>query len=737
MNDGLADRPRNGLFKKPSIWGTVLLGVLVCGSWRSDAADDAAVAHGLRGILPAEVPAEFSEIIATLPENWQKWGEGLAAELTDLYEKTDADVATQRKTLAALRARLKTMQTSLADPRYRSIFDSLIMLSGQLSRRVDLAEAVLDTTEITPEARAALRAEAQTSLRRAAQALADYLGGIQLGAGWASYVQVQAVSALATGNADAAKTVELLTAVQAKFRDKGKLADPNAREFLTRPLFATYEQAVNRSLDLEKRRDVAANSPELRATLGELVAALERYELSNGKADSAAARKAYDAARQLAADGGDRLVQVLRTDFMNYNLRVTATEAFLNRFVKKHMEEQGPVSDVILGVPVAGTQRTDTDVSLDLVPSPNQARFDITVNGHVNSSTQGMAQQATIYTQGNHYFTATKEVVFDGDKFATRPARISVRANNTTTGAQTSYSGGLFGGMADRIAMREAEARRGDSEAIAASRVQDQVLPKFNQEVDKEFNASSPATRELQGKLNALRELGLFPDARALVTSSDHLYVVTRLMNAEELGGTTPSTALAYGPGLTVQVHESVVNNSLDRMDLKGKTLAGDELAGEFEKRLSTLLGRPVKLPAAPAEPDADKVPLTLIFDATDPIRIRFDKGLLYVIVRAAFKRNGEEIPAQTITAQIKLSIKGDKLIAERSAIEVSPVVRPTGGGIAQQITRAGVIKKKFEQALPVREFDRSIAITRDKSTVKTSLTQILALDGWMTILFQ
>src|SRR5262245_13482299 len=100
------------------IWSCVLLGLVMCGTYVTHAADGAR-ATGLRGVLPEGVPADLVANIAQLPENWASWGEGLSAELATLYDQADADVNAQGAALAALQVRLKTIAKALADPKYK------------------------------------------------------------------------------------------------------------------------------------------------------------------------------------------------------------------------------------------------------------------------------------------------------------------------------------------------------------------------------------------------------------------------------------------------------------------------------------------------------------------------------------------------------------------------------------------------------------------------------------------
>jgi hypothetical protein len=165
------------------LWGVVLTGVLVSGTCWLNAADEAP-RSGLREILPETVPAELTGTIAALPDNWKAWGDGMTAELTALYETPDADVAAQRQAIAALRKRIGTARKHAADPAYKSILNVLVSISGGLKRRVDTAEAALDTLERGPEMRSERVSAARKRVAEEAKALDAYLGKVRNGSGW-------------------------------------------------------------------------------------------------------------------------------------------------------------------------------------------------------------------------------------------------------------------------------------------------------------------------------------------------------------------------------------------------------------------------------------------------------------------------------------------------------------------------------------------------------------------------
>lgn len=149
------------------------------------------------------------------------------------------------------------------------------------------------------------------------------------------------------------------------------------------------------------------------------------------------------------------------------NLRVTVSESFLNRLVARDETKPGEVRDFILGAQVSGRQVTATRVRLDLLPGTNKVRGALVLNGTTQAETTGVTPQAMVDVASQQEFSAVKEIYFDGVKFSTRHAVVHVRAKNQTLGARTPLTGTLLGGIANRIAYREAERRRPQAEAVA------------------------------------------------------------------------------------------------------------------------------------------------------------------------------------------------------------------------------------------------------------------------------
>lgn len=693
---------------------------------------------GLRGILPADVPAAVNdEAFSVLDGNWQEWGEKTAAEVAKLYSEEALDVAGQRQQLEVLKRKLATMETSLKDARYRSIHESLGSLHAALNRRVTVAAAILDTLTLDPQKAVSEQLEgARQELAKSLKDLETELNTVKNGPAWLSYVRSAEITKLVSDK-KGSEAVPVLTAVHQKL-SPSDATSPELRKFLDGAKFVALRQSLDNFVKTAAAVDQPINPEKLRAELLSLVSSVEKFEETQSSADAAAVRKAFEAVRKSSPDQGNRIAAAMATHYFNFNLRVVASEKFLSKLVGESKTNQGQVRDQILGANVSGNQTTTATVSVDLKPNNNGIRLNLVVDGVARSNTVGVTQEANVYTQGHHVFKAWKPVTFDGTKFATGPADVNVWPHNTTTGVTTKYDNMfLFGGIANSIAQDEVASRRGQAEAIAAERVRSKVLPEFNQEVDTKIGTLN---KDLEDKVNAkLREKELMPSASNYRTTEEDLRANLRLMADRELAGGDGPFVTVPSSGFVVALHESLLNNSLDRLKFAGRTMTDKEVASEIEKSFSDILGRQLnatkKIEAAGEQA---KEPTTFIFPEKDPIRIRVSNGQLTLVIRAGLKQKpGEEdIPTQEITVPLMFRIEGTNLVIESGDVGVAPVEPPANAAI--QITRATVVRSKVHNALPTRKFDRFVSIDKNRQTpINLGVAQVKAAGGWLSLAFE
>lgn len=689
---------------------------------------------GLKGLLPAEPPSRLVEALGRLPETWKAWTEGTLGELNALYAETPNDVAGQQAALARLKARIATIDRSLADSRYNSIRNELIEARGMLLTRVDLLDAVLHTlTDV--EARTDLNSTRQ-SLLASLNSLNAFLAPFPSGRLWNTYLRTAEVGQeLATeSNVNATFTAQqrsLKNLHHARVSNDSVL-----RDFCERPVLIRYLVDLDRAVKAHQRAIAGIQWPEVRTNITKLLDALEQYEDGQLLSAANAARVAYEKLRDLTPDGGDRLTMALRRHYFDSNFQASLSEGFLQRITTMTRAEAGPVRDFILGADVYGNQTTSSISSVSVVPSNSGAHLQVQLHGDVASSTEAYASRAVIYSNGSQHFDGFKDVYFDGHLFSTAPAMLNVTAYNQPVGASTQADRiPILAGIARRIALRTANRNRPETEAIAAQRVDSRVLPQFNAEVDSRF---AQLNVDLQNKVaGPLKSEQLFPDYLATRSTDSDLILNTRLMSAGKLGGGVPSPVMPGPEDAVLSVHQSMLNNALDLLPIAGKTMTEPELEQLIQQKVGIFFPKlnlqKERTTTAATEPDeTDRI----MFAETDPLRIRFEDGNLLLTIRAGFERTedrGGNIPPQVITIPLVFTLAGNEIVATRGDISIAPV--SPAENVATQLVLSGVIKSRMAKSFP--ETARSAStfdIDRGTRTLHLRLTELTISGGWLSV---
>lgn len=736
----------------------------------------------LSAVLPEAVPAGLTvDDFGELGPNWATWSEETANLIGDLYELKDLNAQQQQDILAKLGSKVRTMDKALADQQYAMIHDDLRVLRQRLSFRVNLINALNTAVNNQPEALPeAVGAAYRSEVAEAVAGLQDFLAGVTSGEAWTDYLSLEAFSESVTAEAAADDAQAAMKAYQEKLAGLGDASEEQQR-FAARFAFQRVSHAIEDYMAFLEGGDGFY--------LGQftnLMAAIEGFESGNGRVDASRIRRGLRVVPVLAPSGGADVAAVIRDQYFADNMHVSLSEKLLDRVISTHKTESGRVADCILGAWVTGCQVSDAKVSVNVVPSSNNAKFQLNLNGTSNTNTQGRKDPATVYTRGRHYFSGTKSVTFTGTEFVSSQTHLSVDANNHTVGLETDYDWiPLIGLLARGIAQGEVRRSKAESELIAAQKLSREVIPKFDSEVDGRFD---DANADLESKLfSNLRKHDLYPASLSTRSTSSHIGVSSRTMDDSQLGaGAAPVGSVAMS-GISAQIHETLINNALDRMPIAGKALTEDELKSEIETAIGEILSRDfsfddqgegeaeeggegLEIPESPTadtpaadgtvptsaggvlqddvvqeadpaadagqEEAADEDPqTTFIFDSLDPVRVRIVDGGMSLVLRMGIQEEGKDpIAPQEITVPITLDLQGETLVVEADRVRTRPLTR--GGG--SQLAVSAQINRILGKRLPRREVDMSFEVPIEgKEPISLSVSHFAASNGWLTIVAQ
>lgn len=467
------------------------------------------------------------------------------------------------------------------------------------------------------------------------------------------------------------------------------------------------------------------------------------FENSARDAHAEIARMDYQRLKQYHPAIFTRIRPVINDEYFNYNIHMVLSEAILTRLVSDYRSESGGVAECILGAWVTGCQLTDTSVTADIKPSTGTAMFELKVNGHTTSDTQGRKSPATVFTHGNHHFNIVKQTFFDGQHFTSSAANMDVNVHNQTVGIKTDFDRiPILRGFVRKIAAKEVAKKHGQSEAIAARKLADQALPRFEREVGQKF---AEANNNIQNNvLQNLRNKGIEPQAYSARSSETHLALSSRTMATGNLGGTPPPATPAPARGIAVQVHESAINAAIDSLGISGEMTVA-EVIGRIESSLSDFVGRPVNL-----RPNGDAADDKTDFDftATDAIRVRFDEGRVVIILRTGFyqKDKDRKIARHVFEIPLGIALEGGMLNLTPPATDAKGILslRPQaieGRSSLRSVAQArgvakGLIDNTFKE--PVVRIDSNLDIKMaDGGSLPLRVTEFELTDGWLTVVFE
>lgn len=647
----------------------------------------------------------------------------LAKKITPLLETLfDASQPADARKAAATELQSATSAMSATSPESES-------LKRRLHRRVLLLSASISASE-APAAAVAPGAS-RKAVSSAASKAGTALGLVRNGNLWVDYLHL---TELQTGSA----ALPLLQQVRKNLTPADSM-DERQRSFMTKVELQELAAAVDGAIaaaSYEGDDDGAKN--EQQSQIGILIGSLLSYEQTQIAAEAEKSRAAWRVLRNRFPAAAVVLRPVVNEHYFNHNLHFTVSEELLSRLLSDYRSETGCIADCIMGAWVTGSQNTDINVRADIQPSLSTARFNLDVNGNTRSNTKAQKDPATVWTNGNHYFWIRQSVAFDGETVNSSPATISVDTNSRTVGLATKYDRiPIIRGIVRRMAAQKIAESKPQSDALTASRLREEALPKFEDETRQQF---SDANSSLQKTRDSLERRGVAPDSISARSSNTHIAVSSRTIGIARIGGSTLPPAALLATGAAAQIHESALNNSIDALGFQGRAVPEKDFAKELEVALSELFQRDIKLWDGESEPapagEEPEPPTVFVFSNTDPIRVRFASGKIILVLRMGVRQEGrEEIPEQIITIPATLTLQDGKVIYEPGNIGVAS--REEADRL-KQVTRANQIRRIMNRRIVRKEMNPTIDLqAAGDKTLPVTATLIHMADGWLTTEFK
>lgn len=393
-----------------------------------------------------------------------------------------------------------------------------------------------------------------------------------------------------------------------------------------------------------------------------MVASLERYEGARSPADAAAVRESLRAVVASASDEAKPLHRAVHDHYLSPNLRIAINEQFVERMLPESTVSSGPLQDFVLGRRVRGVKTVEQSTAVVFVPHPGEIRLDLLVSGEIASRTVTDAGAVEIHSRGQSTFTVHKPIHVSPQGLVFNAARGTASSQTQLANIQTSFdSVPLVGSLVRGIARSQHDEMRGEADREVRAKIVGRACREVDQQTEPKLTELADRIRERFWK--PMAQLGLEPAAVALETTADAATARLRLAATDQLAAHTPRPRAPADALMSMQIHESSVNNACGRFGLAGRKLSLEELTRLVCERLGIPPQVPEDLPEG----------VEVTFAAQEPLRIECRDGLVHVRVALDALESGRRNNWYDIVANVSY--------------------RPVASGIQVELQREGPVQ--------------------------------------------
>lgn len=419
------------------------------------------------------------------------------------------------------------------------------------------------------------------------------------------------------------------------------------------------------------------------------------------------------------AELGDRINAYYR----NANVRCAISGELLNRLLPHPEPVDENVNDRVLGGRVFGRSRVTTRLRLVLLPDRERWRLGLEANGDVDSRTQTQRGPARFHNVGRSRYRVLKMLLIDRRGVHTQDAEGAALTDADLTGMDTNLDGVPLVNLLVRAAAKQMYDRQVDeaeyqTQGLLANRAESRM----DSEVDEKLSAATEKFRTTIWR--PLRGLGLRPEAVDMQTTADRLIVRYRLAGYDQVAAFTPRPQAPANSLLSIQVHQSMLNNVVSSLDLGGREVGLRDLFAEVARKLKR---NNYQIP--------DDVPddVTIQLAATDPIHFECKDDRIHITLRIAKLAAGDNHTWHNfeVRGMYLPCIDGIRVGIERdSYIRLKGYRRRLSTG--DQVVLRGIFAKVLA---PHPDIDLLAGVLiNDQRLHDLRVSQFVVCDGWIGI---
>ncbi len=416
-----------------------------------------------------------------------------------------------------------------------------------------------------------------------------------------------------------------------------------------------------------------------------------------------------------------RVAKAIDVNYRNANVRTAISVRLIDRLLPAVPGKTQPLRTRVLGNEVRGTSHVDSQLGIGLTPSRDSWNLNVHTDGNV--VTQGVTTQSgvTVQTSGTSQFHATTPLIIRPGKYTIGGTRVDVSGSQRLRGVQSRYDGWpLIGSLVRGIAESRFEQARPVASRVSETQIRTNVQQELQTELALKTKVGSQKLDEFV--FGPLGRLNLEPKVVDMSTTQERLIARYRLAGDWQLAANTPRPRAWNDSWMSLQVHQSALNNTLEQLLPTGQSKTFEAF---FQDTLE-LFGQDISQLPEDIPADAE-----IEFASTRPITVEMEDGKL------------------TLTLRVVSLSQAGRANLRRFIVRAS--YRPVIDGLQARLVRDGHLSvsgpgMSMRQRFPIRALfnkvlseTRSIPLTLPRlvehpATQDLAISQLELRDGWLAL---
>jgi hypothetical protein len=419
--------------------------------------------------------------------------------------------------------------------------------------------------------------------------------------------------------------------------------------------------------------------------------------------------------------GATQIASAIDTHYRNANVRVAIRAELLQRLVPQPEARSVPVNAVILGSRVRGTSQVETDLGIQLIPTPDRWKLRLNTTGNVTTFSTGVRSSVAVRTRGQANYQSGTEIEISANDVTIRDTEASANGATRLRGIETDFDGWpLLGPLVQSIAESQYQRLSPQANRIAnrtlEQRIENEVDQQLNERVDR---ATDQLTQVLLGPLGRLQ---LDPKVTDMQTTQERLTARFRVAGDWQLAAYTPRPRAPGASLMSVQVHQSAINNTVEQLIPRGESLGIQELIRQIAQTFGqTDVSTPDDLPSD----------VTIQFSKTRPITVEIEEDRLWITLRILRLKRADSVD---LTQFIVRAAYRPQVDGFNAGLVRDEHLRISGPNLSmrERLPVRTIFNKVFS---PNREIPLTVPKLRENPAMEGLVVSQLELrDGWLAM---